>query len=88
MSAFTEKQARELVKMGFTIGSNGAYLLGKDGAPAYFIWQPGTLPKCRSDAWVGDASGGLRSAAFGVEKKVVEFDDPLAAAVYLIMERG
>ena len=83
-SMFTGAQIEELTRLGFTIGYNSAYLLGADEAPCYFIWDARAMPYgsypgryiADSNLKTGDISAG----------RAVSFDDPIAAAVWLLTE--
>lgn len=77
----TEREAKELESMGYTVGYNAAYLLGKDRAPGYYVWYPGaTLGPPTDTKFRADPGGGT------LTKDMVEFDDLLTAARYLIVE--
>lgn len=76
----TEREAKELERMGYTVGMNGAYLLGKDKAPAHYLWPPSAFPEPSSHGFRADPGGAARG------RGMVEFDDLMAAARYLLIE--
>jgi hypothetical protein len=70
----TATEERKLRAMGFFIGGNAVYLLGADGAPGMYVWPGHVLGKdCK---WFANPSA----------SEGLEFDDVMAAAVWLKIE--
>ena len=76
MTELTAEQRAELRRLGYTEGRQSSwYLLGADGAPGSYLWP-------YKDHWAAHPST-LQWFESGTE-----FDDPIAAAIWIKVEIG
>lgn len=81
MDKLTEQQIRDLRDLGFETFANGLLWRGSDGVPKAWVWQPGAFSKNDSQ-WAAD----LGTTAHAIPSKLLRFDDPIAAAVWILAE--